>query len=106
GGVRRWFAAQLDPDDSQLPGWNPDQDMRPGDPHFGAQAVFSLLHSVSHQILRALSVDSGYSETSLSEYLFPYDLAFAIHPNGGEFTIGGLSTVMEPTLDEVVASTF
>jgi len=58
---------------------------------------------MSHQVIRALAVDSGYSETGLSEYLFPYELSFAVHPNGGsEFTIGGFRTVLEQNLDEVV----
>lgn len=33
---------------------------------------------MAHQLLRALAVDSGYSETSLSEYLFPYELALTV----------------------------
>jgi hypothetical protein len=103
GGAHRWFAAQLDPADGQLPGWDPDEEVLPGDPEYGARALFRLLHSVAHQVLRALAVDSGYSETGLSEYLFPYELSFAVHPNGGsEFTIGGLRTVLEQNLDEVV----
>jgi hypothetical protein len=58
---------------------------------------------MAHQVLRALAVDSGYSETSLSEYLFPYDLAFAIHPNGAsDFTIGALRTVLEQNLDQII----
>lgn len=103
GDPRQWFAARLDPADGQLPRWDPDDEPAPGDPEYGARALFRLLHSVSHQVLRALSVDSGYSETGLSEYIFPYELSFAIHPNGGsEFTIGGLRTVLEQNLDEVV----
>ena len=103
GGAHRWFAGQLDPEDGQLPRWDPDVEVAPGDPDFGAQALFRLLHSTAHQVLRALAVDSGYSETGLSEYLFPYELSFAVHPNGGsEFTIGGLRTVLEQNLDEVV----
>lgn len=75
----------------------------PDDPDHGAYRLFGLLHTVAHQVLRALAVDSGYSETSLSEYLFPYDLAFAIHPNGAkEFTIGALRTVLEQNLHQVV----
>jgi hypothetical protein len=103
GGAHRWFAVHLDPQEGQLPRWDPDEQLRPGDPEFGAQALFRLLHSMAHQLLRALSVDSGYSETGLSEYLFPYELSFAVHPNGGsEFTIGGFRTVLEQNLDEVV----
>jgi hypothetical protein len=104
GGVTRWFAAHLDPTDGQLPRWNPDHETTPGDPEFGPRALYRLLHSAAHQVLRALAVDSGYSETGLSEYLFPYELSFAIHPNAGnEFTIGGFRTVLEQNLDEVVA---
>lgn len=103
GGPHRWFAAHLDPEDGQLPRWDPDQVVHPGEPDYGARALFRLLHSTAHQVLRALAVDSGYSETGLSEYLFPYELSFAIHPNGGsEFTIGGFRTVLEQNLDEVV----
>lgn len=102
GGPHRWFATHLDPEDGELPRWDPDHEPLPGDPEFGARALFRLLHSMAHQVLRALAVDSGYSETGLSEYLFPYELSFAIHPNGGsEFTIGGFRTVLEQNLDEV-----
>jgi hypothetical protein len=102
GGPHRWFAARLDPRDGRLPRWDPDPP-QPGDDQYGAWALFGLLHTMAHQLLRALAVDSGFSETSLSEYLFPYDLAFAVHPNGGsEFTIGGLRTVLEQNLDEVI----
>jgi hypothetical protein len=103
GGVHRWFAARLDPEDGQLPRWDPDSPVLPGDPEFGARALFGLLHSMAHQVLRALAVDSGHTETALSEYLFPYELSFAVHPNGArEFTLGGLRTVLEQNLDEVV----
>lgn len=103
GGPHRWFAATLDPEDGQLPRWSPDDEPLPGDSEFGPRTLFRLLHSMSHQVIRALAVDSGYSETGLSEYLFPYELSFAVHPNGGsEFTIGGFRTVLEQNLDEVV----
>lgn len=103
-GVSRWFASQLDPADGQIPRWDPDTPLVESDRTFGPRLLFELLHSMAHQMLRAVAVDSGFSETALSEYLFPYDLAFAIHPNGGsEFTVGGLRTVLEQNLDEVVA---
>jgi hypothetical protein len=103
GGPHRWFATRFDSQQGQMPTWDPESEPLPGDPEFGPRALFRLLHSLAHQMLRALAVDSGFSETAMSEYLFPYDLAFAIHPNGGsEFTIGGLRTVLEQNLDEVV----
>ena len=101
GGVQRWFASRIDPRHGQYPTW--DGEPPPDHPDRPAYDVFGLLHTMAHQILRALAVDSGYSEESLSEYLFPYDLAFAIHPNGAsEFTIGALRTVLEQNLDQIV----
>jgi hypothetical protein len=104
GGVARWFAARMGDYDGRLPPpWNPKTEPDPSDAEFGPRMLFRLLHSTSHQMLRGLAVDSGFSETALSEYLFPFALAFAIHPNGGsEFTIGGLRTVLEQNLVEVI----
>lgn len=101
GGVHRWFAGKLDPRHGQHPTWTDEPPA--GHPDHGAYRLLGLLHTMAHQVLRALAVDSGYSETSLSEYLFPYDLAFAIHPNGAsDFTIGALRTVLEQNLDQIV----
>jgi hypothetical protein len=101
GGVQRWFASRLDPRQGHYPVWPAEPP--PGHPDLPAYHLFGLLHTMAHQVLRALAVDSGYSETSLSEYLFPYDLAFAIHPNGArDFTIGALRTVLEQNLDQIV----
>ncbi|MFG1947745.1 hypothetical protein [Nonomuraea sp. NPDC048826] len=99
--LRRWFVAHLNPADGQLPDF--PADIKPSHPQWAARQLFGLLHTLAHQMLRALSVDSGYSETSLSEYLFPYELSFALHPNGhSEFSIGALRTVLEQNLDAVV----
>ncbi|MBO3752992.1 hypothetical protein J5X84_43695 [Streptosporangiaceae bacterium NEAU-GS5] len=99
--LKRWFATRLDPTDGQLPAFPTDIDKT--HPDWGARELFALLHTLAHQMLRALAVDSGYSETSLSEYLFPYELAFALHPNGrSEFSIGAMRTVLEQNLDAVV----
>lgn len=102
--VARWFASQVTDFDGRLPPpWSPDPIDDPADSAYGAQLLFRLLHSVAHQVLRAVAVDSGFSETGLSEYLFPMSLAFAVFPNAGsEFTIGGLRTVLEQNLDEIV----
>lgn len=68
-----------------------------------SQSVMRLMHTMSHQFIRALSVDSGFAETSLSEHFFPYNLSFAIYPRArGEFVIGGLRTVLEQNLNEIV----
>jgi hypothetical protein len=99
--LKRWFAARLDPMAGQLPTFS--EDLRPGDADWPARELFGLLHSLAHQLIRALAVDSGYTETSLSEYLFPYELAFALHPSGGNGSgIGALRTVLEQNLDAIV----
>jgi hypothetical protein len=102
--VGPWFAAQVPDFDGRMPPpWSPDPINDPSHPRYGVGLYFRLLHSVAHQCLRAVAVDSGFAETGLSEYLFPMSLAFAIYPNGGsEFTIGGLRTVLEQNLDAIV----
>ncbi|MEU8589321.1 hypothetical protein AB0C59_20285 [Streptomyces sp. NPDC048664] len=102
GGVAQWLVHQLGPSNGQA--LSHEVRPAPGHPDLPVHELFGLLHSLSHQILRALAVDSGYSETSLSEYLFPYDLAFAVYPNGGsDFSLGAMRTVLEQNLDAVVS---
>ena len=102
--VLPWFAAQVSDFDGRMPPpWSPKPIEDPSHPGYGPGLYFRLLHSVAHQTLRAVAVDSGFAETGLSEYLFPMSLSFAIYPNGGnEFTIGGLRTVLEQNLDDIV----
>jgi hypothetical protein len=104
GDVGPWLAAQAPEFDGRMPPpWNPEPIDDPTRPGYGIGLYFRLLHSVAHQVLRAVAVNSGFAETGLSEYLFPMSLAFAIYPNGGsEFTIGGLRTVLEQSLDDIV----
>lgn len=65
------------------------------------RAVYGLVHSFSHMVLRQAVIQSGFDRTSLSEYLFPHALAFVLYSNNrSTFTIGGLFTLFEQTLDE------
>jgi hypothetical protein len=100
--LRRWFATHLAPRAGQAPDFPGNIDERQPDRRPTRSPAFYT--PSPHQTLRALAVDSGYSETSLFEYLFPYELAFAVHPNGarGESSIGALRTVLEQNLDAVV----
>ncbi len=64
-------------------------------------AVYSLVHSFSHLVLRQAVIQSGFDRTSLSEYLFQRALAFVVYSNNrSAFTIGGLYTLFEQTLHE------
>lgn len=65
------------------------------------RAVYSLVHSFSHLVLRQAVIQSGFDRTSLSEYLFPRALSFVLYSNNRtKFTIGGLYTLFEQTLHE------
>jgi hypothetical protein len=100
-GVLNWFARYLSRRGEAVE-WI-EFETPPAPEDAAGDAVVRLLHSMAHQFIRALSVDSGYMETSLSEHFFPYHLSFAIHPRAnGQFVIGGLRTVLEQNLDEVV----
>ncbi len=65
------------------------------------RAVYGLVHSFSHLVLRQAVIQSGFDRTSLSEYLFPRALSFVLYSNNrSKFTIGGLYTLFEQTLHE------
>lgn len=100
-GVIQWFARYLLRRGDEIE-WIEFSTM-PAPEDRAGDALVRLIHSMSHQVIRALSVDSGFMETSLSEHFFPYHLSFAAYPRAnGEFVIGGLRTVMEQNLDEIV----
>lgn len=103
GGARQWFARNAEELEGQIPTWDPNMRPEVGSTRAAIVAVFELIHSLAHQMLRALAVEAGFGEAGLSEYLFPFDLAFAVYPNAStEFTIGGLRTVVEQVLADVV----
>src|SRR4029453_14469827 len=57
-----WFAAQVPDFDGPIPPpWGPGPINDPSRSGYGAGLYFRLLHSVAHQVLRALAVDSGYA---------------------------------------------
>ena len=69
-------------------------------------------HTLSHRLLRALSIDSGYSSAAIRERVYlrmePGGAArgglllYTVQP-GGDGTLGGLIGLV-PTLDRVLAS--
>jgi hypothetical protein len=74
-----------------------------------ARLTFGLLHTLSHLCVRRAGLLSGLEHTSLSEYLLPRSLSFAIYCNHrfGE-TIGALTALFEQSatqwLDSVANS--
>ena len=71
-----------------------------GQEHREARLVFGLLHTVSHICIKHAALLCGLDATSLSEYLFPSTLSFAIYCNHRfGATIGALTALFEQTLD-------
>jgi len=88
--VRAWILNRMMP-------INPFQEIPENEPI--TRTVYGLVHSFSHLVLRQAVIQSGFDRTSLSEYLFPRALSFALYSNNrSKFTIGGLYTLFEQTL--------
>jgi len=66
-----------------------------------ARMVFGLLHTLSHLCIRQAALLCGLDRTSLSEYLLPRALTFALYSNHRfGATIGALSALFEQSLGE------
>jgi len=69
--------------------------------NFEARMVFCLLHTMSHFYVRKAALLCGLDRTSLSEYILPRSLTFAIYCNHRfGATIGALSSLFEQSLPE------
>lgn len=55
--------------------------------------VYTLLHTYSHVLMKAIAEHSGLDVGSLGEYLFPADLAFVVYRNGTTMDLGNLSAL-------------
>jgi hypothetical protein len=63
--------------------------------------VFNLLHTFSHLCVRQAALLCGLDSTSLSEYLLPRALTFALYCNHRfGATIGALTALFEQSLAE------
>lgn len=75
-----------------------DPNVAPGELTPAAEAVQTLLHSISHIMLQRMEW-SGYASSSIGEYLLPETLSFALYANRfTESKIGGLLTLFEQRL--------
>jgi len=55
--------------------------------------VYTLLHTYSHVIMRAVAEHSGLDLGSLGEYIFPSELAFVVYRNGTTMDLGNLTSL-------------
>jgi hypothetical protein len=66
-----------------------------------ARMVFGLLHTFSHLSMRQAALLCGLESTSLSEYVLPKALSFALYCNHRfGATIGALTALFEQSLSE------
>jgi hypothetical protein len=66
-----------------------------------ARMVFGLLHTMSHLCIRQAALLCGLDRTSLSEYVLPRTLSFALYCNHRfGATIGALTSLFEQSLEE------
>lgn len=89
--LRRWFLPRVTP------------------PHDGLRltaSVWTLLHTMSHLVMKKVPLLTGFDTSSLGEYLLPHALAFAIYgKDRGSFSLGTFTTLFEQhllTLAEVL----
>jgi hypothetical protein len=70
-----------------------------------ARMVFGLLHTLSHFAVRHAALLCGLDSTSLSEYILPRALTFAVYANHRSgATIGALTALFDQTLAEWLSS--
>ena len=63
-------------------------------------ALYRLLHSYCHRVIRRLAAFAGIERDGLSEYLLPSHAAFVVYASSrGDFVLGGLQAVFETMLD-------
>jgi hypothetical protein len=58
-----------------------------------ASMMYLLLHTMSHQVMHGISRLSGLDLSSLSEVIFPADLAFLVHRRGMTEDLGNISSM-------------
>ena len=64
------------------------------------KAVYSLLHTISHMMIRSAGKHSGLSSDSLSELIFANTCSFFIYPTSSEgVTLGSISGMFESELE-------
>lgn len=55
--------------------------------------VYTLLHTYAHVFMKNIAELSGLDLGSMSEYIFPLDLAFVVYRNGTTMDLGNLSAL-------------
>lgn len=113
--VVRWVADRVPGAIASLPGseaearlWllrnvgNVDRFVTPAHMTPVTRAVFGVTHTLCHLVIRAASLLGGIERTGLGEYLFPRIPAFVVFNANTVFNLGGLTTLFEESLLELI----
>lgn len=66
-------------------------------------ALMTLVHSLSHRVIRRISSLAGIERDALGEYLVPIHLGFVVFAaSRGDFVLGGLQALFEHDLDKAL----
>jgi hypothetical protein len=75
----------------------------PPEPPIAGSLLLSLIHSISHRLIRHASVLAGIDRNALSELLVPLHLGFFVYALArGAFVLGGLQALFENELDRLL----
>jgi hypothetical protein len=69
------------------------------------RAIFGITHTLSHILIRSAASLAGIDRTGLGEYLFPRIGALVIYNSHTVFNLGGLTTMFEENLEELLRNT-
>lgn len=69
------------------------------------KAVFGLVHTISHMLMRSAASLAGIDRTGLAEYVFPRIGALVIYNSNTVFNLGGLTTLYEEELLGLIEKT-
>jgi hypothetical protein len=82
-----------------------DRFVTPKDLDPATRLLFGIVHTVSHMFIRAAASLAGIDRTGLGEYLFPRMGAFVVYNSNTVYNLGGLTTLFEEELRELLNKT-
>lgn len=74
----------------------------PADDGPAARYILTLLHTLSHLVINGVDALSGYSKSSLIEYMLPHTLSFVVYKHTDtDYSLGAMHTLVEKRFREL-----
>lgn len=78
------------------------REVDPMDDGPAARYILTLLHTLSHLVINGVDALSGYSKSSLIEYLLPHTLSFVVYKHTDtDYSLGAMHTLVEKRFREL-----